>query len=121
MEPWQKEFWQAIDVVTSEAEQFLDGIAEVVEEIVSEVDQLMTEAVEPVVELFLGFESVVGEATQPIAQTVQPILEEHPACVGCRYYYGQVHGGNLLICAMHPYGWDSAPCPDWHSTWNDQQ
>ncbi len=121
MEPWQKDFWQIIDAVNSEAEQFFDGIVEIVEEIVTEVDLLMTEAVEPILELCLGLESVVGEAAQPIVQTVQPILEEHPACVGCRYYYGQIHGGNLLVCAMHPYGWDSAPCPDWQTTWNNQQ
>ncbi len=25
-------------------------------------------------------------------------------CRGCQYLYGKRHGGNLLVCAMHPYG-----------------
>lgn len=120
MEPWQKDFLQMIEGITSEAEQFLDGILEVVEEIATDVDQLLTEAIVPVVEMCLGLETVVGEATQPIIQTVQPMLEEHSACIGCRHYYGQVHGNNLLICAMHPYGWDEDACPDWQSTWPEK-
>lgn len=117
MEPWQKDFLQLIEVITAEAEQFLDGITGVAEGIATEIDQVITEAIEPIVELCLGLETLVGEATQPIVQTVQPMLEEHSACVGCRHYYGEVHGGNLLVCAMHPYGWDSETCPDWQSTW----
>lgn len=117
MESWQKDFLQLVKAITSEAEQFLNGVTEVVEDVAIELDLVVTEAIEPILELCLGLETVVGEATQPIVQTVQPILEEHSACVGCRHYYGQVHGGNPLVCAMHPYGWDSDACPDWQSTW----
>ncbi|CAA9589534.1 MAG TPA: hypothetical protein V6D03_15110 [Candidatus Caenarcaniphilales bacterium] len=120
MEPWQKDFLQMIEGITSEAEQFLDGVLEVVEEIATDIDQLLTEAIVPVVEICLGLETVVGDATQPIIQTVQPMIEEHSACIGCRHYYGQVHGDNLLICAMHPYGWDEDACPDWQSTWPEK-
>lgn len=34
-------------------------------------------------------------------------------CVGCRYYYGKLHGNAQLICAMHPYGPSDDPCKDW--------
>lgn len=35
------------------------------------------------------------------------------ACQGCRNYHGQTHGGNRLICAMHPYGVETEQCEDW--------
>lgn len=34
------------------------------------------------------------------------------ACAGCRYYYGQKHGQQLLICAMHPSGPLESECLD---------
>ena len=39
--------------------------------------------------------------------------QHHPACMGCRHYHGFVHEGNLLVCAMHPYGVEEEHCPDW--------
>lgn len=36
-----------------------------------------------------------------------------PACKGCCHYHGQTYGGNLLVCAMHPYGADGEQCSDW--------
>ncbi len=118
MESWQKDFLQTMGMVTGEVEQFFYDLTEVVDGIAAEIDQVMADATEPILELYLGLETVVGEAAQPIVQTVQPILEEHAACVGCRHYYGQVDGGNLLICAMHPYGCNSDRCPDWQSAWD---
>ncbi|MFE4107394.1 hypothetical protein [Almyronema epifaneia] len=40
------------------------------------------------------------------------------ACLGCLNYHGVSYGTSkesrhLLVCAMHPYGWQSpSPCPD---------
>jgi hypothetical protein len=34
--------------------------------------------------------------------------------VGCRNFFGETHGGNTLVCAMHPFGPDEdRHCPDW--------
>ncbi|HEY9845351.1 MAG TPA: hypothetical protein V6D03_04060 [Candidatus Caenarcaniphilales bacterium] len=121
MESWQKDLYQFLEAVASEAEQFFEEVNQVVAEVATEIDQVIDKAIEPVVDFFLEMEAVFGEATQPVVQTMQPILEEHPACVGCHHYHGQVHGGNLLICAMHPYGWDSDACPDWQSAWEARQ
>jgi hypothetical protein len=44
---------------------------------------------------------------------VKPNAQQYSACVNCRNYHGQIYGGNLLVCAMHPYGWDGDSCPDW--------
>ena len=27
-----------------------------------------------------------------------------PGCRGCKNLHGQVYGGNLLVCGVHPYG-----------------
>lgn len=41
-------------------------------------------------------------------------------CAGCANYHGQAYGfqreqRTVLICAMHPHGWQgTSPCPDWH-------
>lgn len=37
------------------------------------------------------------------------------ACRGCCHYHGQVYGGNLLVCGMHPFGVDDQHCSDWQS------
>jgi hypothetical protein len=42
-----------------------------------------------------------------------PNAKLHPACVGCRNYHGYTYNGNLLVCGIHPYGWDDENCPDW--------
>ena len=34
-------------------------------------------------------------------------------CQGCCHYHGQTYGGQLLVCAMHPYGVEASSCPDW--------
>lgn len=44
---------------------------------------------------------------------VEATPNHHPACVGCCHYHGRVYSGNLLVCGMHPYGYDGDSCPDW--------
>ncbi|MEO1399688.1 MAG: hypothetical protein AAFV72_00350 [Cyanobacteria bacterium J06635_1] len=34
-------------------------------------------------------------------------------CDTCRNHYGQTHGGNILVCAIHPYGPEGQSCKDW--------
>lgn len=43
----------------------------------------------------------------------KPNPKIHPACVGCGNYHGYSYGGNLLVCGIHPYGWEGDNCPDW--------
>ncbi len=50
----------------------------------------------------------------------EPIqFEQQPAeqstlkqCRGCKNFHGRRYGDELLVCAMHPYGYESGPCPD---------
>lgn len=59
----------------------------------------------------------IEQATAPIANTVNPLLQDHPVCVGCRHYHGSSYGNEMLVCGMHPYGPDDESCPDWESVW----
>lgn len=43
---------------------------------------------------------------------IEPSDRFHPACIGCQNYHGHLYGRNLLVCGMHPYGWDDEHCPD---------
>lgn len=59
----------------------------------------------------------IEKVTAPIVNTVNPILQDHPTCVGCRNYHGTGYGNEMLVCGMHPYGPDDESCPDWESVW----
>lgn len=44
---------------------------------------------------------------------VHPTAKQYPACQHCKHYHGYRYGEHLLVCAMHPYGWEDEQCPDW--------
>lgn len=128
MDQWQKDFLEMLETVADEVKSFFMGVTEMVDEffdlseeiseqvqntIAIEIDQYLNELAEPLFEVYWELEEVVGEVDQPFPHTVEPTPEENPACMGCRHYHGQVYGGNLLVCGMHPYGWDGENCPDW--------
>jgi hypothetical protein len=128
MEKWQKDFFEILETVADEVEHFFLGVTEVVDSffeiteeiteqvqntIVIEFDQYLNELAEPIFEVYWELEEVMGEVDQPFPYTVEPTRQEHPACIGCSQYHGQVYGGNLLVCGMHPYGWEDENCPDW--------
>ena len=129
MEKWQKDFFEMLETVTDEVDRFFLGVTEMVESfvelseeiteqvqntVITEIDQYLHELAEPIFEVYWELEEIVGEdLDQPFPYTVEPTPEEHPACVGCCHYHGHVYGGNLLVCGMHPYGWEEENCPDW--------
>lgn len=132
MEDWHKDFGNLLDSATLEVEkffigftqdftEFLDGVAEVYEEvfdqiqdsILTEFEQTFRDVVEPILDTYIDFDDSFTDIYYPGSQRVDPLANNHPACVGCHHYHGQVHGGNLLVCGMHPYGWDNQECPDW--------
>jgi hypothetical protein len=47
-------------------------------------------------------------------QITQPAV-----CIGCTNYHREKYGGDELICAIHPYGWDGVSCPDFTNSLND--
>lgn len=128
MEKWQKDLIDIIETVAVEVEHFFLGMSEMVDAFVelteeiteqvqttiaTEVDQYLNDLAEPMLEVYWELEDVVADIDTGFPYPVEPTLEKNPACVGCTHYHGQVYGGNLLVCAMHPHGWDDSNCPDW--------
>ncbi len=128
MEQWQKDLAEIVETVADEVERFFLGMSEMVDvffelseefsdqvqnSIVTEIDQYLQELTEPVLELYWDLEDVVGDGDPGFPYGVEPTAEKNAACIGCQHYHGQVYGGNLLVCGMHPHGWDDSNCPDW--------
>jgi hypothetical protein len=130
MDKWQKDFFEMMQVVADEVENFFLGMTEVVdtffeltEEIseqvqstlLTEVEQYLQDFSEPNLEGYWDFEDVMGDVDPAFPYSVEATVEKNPACVGCRHYHGQAYGGNLLVCGMHPSGWEDDSCPDWEA------
>ncbi|WP_017652265.1 hypothetical protein [Fortiea contorta] len=128
MEKWQKDLIEIVETVAVEIEHFFLGMGEMVDAffelteeitdqvqttIATEVDQYLQDLAEPILEAYWELEDVVADIDPAFPYSVPATGEQNPACVGCSNYHGQAYGGNLLVCAMHPHGWDDVNCPDW--------
>jgi len=129
MDNWQKDLLEMMEGVATEVERFLGGMGEVVDSflelseeiteqiqstIATEIDEYFNELVEPIFEVYSELEELVIEDIEPsFPYKVEATTEKNPACIACRHYHGEVYSGNLLVCGMHPYGWEDATCPDW--------
>jgi len=103
--------------VTEMVEVFADDVQNTVG---IDLDQYLQDMFEPIAELYSELEDLVGETEQTYySYPVEPTPETQPACVGCHHYHGQIYSGNLFVCAMHPYGWETEDCPDWESGGSD--
>jgi len=124
MEEWQKTIFETIESVTDMVDEFFLGVTDLVEALADEVqntigveiDQYLQDIFAPIAEIYSELEEIVGETEATFTYPMEPTIEQHPACIGCRNYHGQIYNGNLFICAMHPYGWEAENCPDWDST-----
>jgi hypothetical protein len=146
MNDWDNDWFKWLDQVAEQAEawcldmtrdavqtvthlvEWSDEMLEKVEEAIApnvetwdhqldQLDEQLQSWVQPFDAFIANLEQQIVEASEPVNQTLDPILQEQTACVGCRHYHGQRYGDTMLICAMHPYGWDDDKCPDWESTW----
>ncbi len=128
MEQWQKDLMEIVETVAEEVEHFFLGMGEMVDTlfelteefteqvhntIATEVDQYLQDLAEPILEVYGEIGDLMADADQGFPYSVEPTLEQNSACIGCSNYHGHVYGGNLLVCAMHPHGWDDKNCPDW--------
>ncbi len=124
MEEWQKTIFETIESVTDMVDEFFLGVTDLVEALADEVqntigveiDQYLQDIFAPIAEIYSELEEIVGETEATFTYPMEPTIEQHPACIGCRNYHGQIYNGNLFVCAMHPYGWEAENCPDWDST-----
>lgn len=126
MEEWPKDIFEILESVTVMVDEFFQGVTEMLEVVAQEVQDTVEIGIDqclqdmfmfgPISEIFADLEEMLSE-TEPTyySYPVEPTVEQNPACIGCHHYHGQVYGGNLFICAMHPYGWEAENCPDWES------
>ena len=130
MDEWQKDFSDIVKSVSDEVERFFTGMTEVVDtfiemteelseqvhsSLLSEVDQYLQDLAEPFLEVYWDYEDVLGEDVEGyhFPYPVEPTAQQNQACIGCINYHGQVYNGNLLVCGMHPSGYEDETCPDW--------
>lgn len=143
MDDWQQDWLKAFETIANEVGQVFEeigqeiaeatnalfdlseGVAEDIGTVLVQIDDMiapkldqldeqMVQWVDPLLQTILGIEASIDRAVEPVTHTVEPWLNQHPVCIGCRHYHGQEYGGNVLVCAMHPYGvMDGAEsCPD---------
>ncbi|MBE7381818.1 MAG: hypothetical protein F6J95_010455 [Leptolyngbya sp. SIO1E4] len=108
LEEWADEFQQTMTPLENRLDEEIGRFSE-------EFTEVMTPVIVPLVD---ALDSWLETIATPLNQTLDPIVNEHPPCIGCRHYYGQTHGGNMLVCAMYPYGPETEKCPDWESVWH---
>ncbi len=114
----EQQFGPVLDQWTERLQHTVEPLERVldaeVERMANEVSTVLTPVVTPLVE---GLETWFEAIAAPLNNTVEPLLNNHPTCVGCRHYFGQTYGGHTLVCAMHPYGAETSHCPDWETVW----
>lgn len=141
MDDWSKEFFEMLDEAASvvdrtvkevaatlenSLDEFFDEVATGVEIVVSDLQKIVVSELDENVpdwrewldideDLFSDLDTFGRQIDFYDVYPVFPSAENNPACIGCSNYHGQVYNGNLLVCGMHPTGWDDDKCPDWES------
>jgi hypothetical protein len=139
MDDWQQELWKkwqktAADMekfmleVGEAAELFAGEVSETIEDFVEQFQTAVVSEVDSFIEDFLDAIAETDEVENSLWQDLEDLTEDydymgvgfqpptadtHPACINCINYHGRIYDGNLLVCGMHPYGWDGEHCPDW--------
>lgn len=107
VERWVDESIEVIDRAEKAIAPTVEDFGEQVESTLDAGLLFFTENISPIIE----------EATAPISNTVNPWLQNHPTCIGCKNYHGSSYGDEMLVCGMHPYGPEDSSCMDWESVW----
>jgi len=130
VEQFFHEVGEAVEMFADDiGEAFENFATEVENTIAADIDQYVQDFIEPIIEIYLELENFDFEQSEGrvfyfeedsdeetdlwLNPKLEPTSEHHPACIGCSNYHGRVYGGNLLVCGMHPYGWNDENCPDW--------
>jgi hypothetical protein len=143
MEDWQKDVYRWFEQWADEMDQFWEETTQAVTETVDELFKLSGAIAEDLEDSFWdevdqfsiwldqllddGWDGVESpfRSLDPLSPPVDPAdaAKPHAVCMTCRHYHGQVYGGNLLVCAMHPYGpgEDVDTCPDLDSIWDNSR
>lgn len=139
MDDWQKQWLKQIEKTSAEFEGFWVDIGETTESLIDEVaenvssflEQFQSEFTEEVDSLIQDLVDVFVYTSEELDIVLReewhdfsdedfthvayhaPSAETNPACINCSNYHGQSYNGNLLVCAMHPSGYEGDNCPDW--------
>ncbi|MGF1539189.1 MAG: hypothetical protein ACFCU5_01855 [Pleurocapsa sp.] len=139
MDDWQQELWKkwqktAADMETfllevgEAAESFADEMGETIEDFVEQFQTVVVTEVDSFIQDFLDAIAEEGEVESSLWEDLEDFTEDYdymgvgfqpptseinPACINCVNYHGRIYHGNLLVCGMHPHGWDDEHCPDW--------
>ncbi|MCS7031833.1 MAG: hypothetical protein NZL92_09935 [Gloeomargarita sp. SKYG116] len=115
------DWWQKLNGLLVEAildwDEHAQAWANLWEEWDSQLEAALWEWEAPVTETATWLEETLLSLVQPLTRSLDPLLMDQPACVGCKHYHGQVYNGQILVCAMHPYGVEGNRCPDWEGFW----
>jgi hypothetical protein len=123
MDDWNKEIVSFFEGIATDVENFFQEVGLAIEDLHGEVttglEQMFRDMMTPELEEFMGINELREIFSDDFEGLVNPKVEpdatNHPACIGCQYYHGRIYGGNLLVCGMHPHGWEGDRCPDWES------
>lgn len=138
MDDWSKPFFEMLETAAKDVENFVTEVSEEVTEIIeilvdiseefteqlhytifTEIDRHLNEFVEPFLDdIDEDFVERGEETPSHFITYIDATPEKNPACMGCQHYHGYIYGGNLLVCGMHPYGWETDNCPDWQESEN---
>lgn len=123
-----RDMGELADALFDFSEEVAEHIADAMTPDLERLDHQVDEWLDPVMQAILSIEQAFEETTAPLTHTVEPLLNQHSVCVGCKHYHGQSYNGVMLVCGMHPYGVseESETCPDkelypWmqHDSFND--
>jgi hypothetical protein len=126
MDDWSKEFFQMVDETIEAVDEVVTEVVITVETAVADFQKIVVSELDDNIpewrewfdierDLFSDWEEIGRHTDFYDVYPVIPSAENQPACVGCCHYHGQVYNGNLLVCGMHPSGWEDEKCPDWES------
>ena len=137
MNDWQKDWWKQIEKTAADMEEFIADVGEATESLVDEVsdsvgslfDRLQADVAGELEHFIQDCVDVLTVAGDEIDAALSdewefdddftnvsyhtPSARNNPACINCANYHGQAYNGNLLVCAMHPQGYEGDSCPDW--------
>ncbi|MGB8698556.1 MAG: hypothetical protein WCD18_03990, partial [Thermosynechococcaceae cyanobacterium] len=94
MDDFDKAIAQVFDWVGEWVYQGCEAVFEELEAVALELEAAADICLEPIFSWLDEAEEAIGSASHPLTQTVAPVLQEHPACVGCCHYHGETYGGH---------------------------
>ncbi len=133
MDDWSRAWLETVEQVAKDFEEFCVEVGQTVEAIATDMqtelardleywldewfsnDWLRDDWLEGTATFYIDLEEISLDPESPFGKRLAATADHHPACIGCHHYHGYVYNGNLLVCGMHPYGWEGATCPDWEA------